>query len=352
MTSAPTATRFFSPLVAVIASLVCAQAACSLTSLDYLKNGERRDGALGDTGMSSPDMAGQGDALLDATHWDSVDNHDGPILDGLLIDGPGEIDNSQGTDASTPDTALLDDARPEASIPDAPSNLDGSNPANQDAPSGADTASGGTTGTADAVTSQGGAGADGNTATGGQGGAGTAGSTDAGDTSLMDGGEDEDTAAGGQGGAGTAGSTGTGTGGAGGTGLLDGGGDTATGGQGEVGMDASMDAPTCSGVLHAAICWYLGPQGNSCQQVCASHGAPAPDAASHVGTAAQGGSNAECKVLLGLLGISGTPSNGLRLDGRGLGCSVYVTTPWWLTSPNFSVSSSEASSRLVCGCTM
>jgi hypothetical protein len=360
MTSALTARRFSSPPIAVMVGWVCVQAACSLTNLDYLTNGDRRDGAIQEAGTSSPDMEGQGYPRPDATHGDSVDlgNFDlyGPSLDSLVVDTRGEVENGQGMDASTPDMALLDGANPNAPGLDAPLNLDNSDPANLDAPSGADTASGGTTGTADAGTSQGGAGADGNTATGGQGGAGTAGNTGTGGTggtSLMDGGEDEDTAAGGQGGAGAAGSTGTG--GTGGTSLMDGGPgvDTATGGQGGARMDAGADTSTCSGVLRAAICWYLGPQGNSCQQVCTNHGAPAPDSASHVGTATQGGSNAECKVLLGLLGISGTPTATLRLDGQGLGCYVSSGIPWWIiTLPNFSVSSSEASSRLVCGCTM
>jgi hypothetical protein len=330
--------------------LVCTQAACSLQNLDYLRNGERRDGALGgnqETGTFSPDMASRDGTLLDTTHWDSAGlgnfDLDGPILDGLFTE------HNQGMDASIPDVALLDGAEPDAPLPDAPANLDSTNPAKLDANSGADTASGGTTGTTDAGTPQGGAGAGGNTAIGGHGGTGGGtGTGGAGGTSLMDGGVDKDTATGGQAGSGTGGATNTG--GTGGASLMDGGeeGDTATV---EVGMDVGTDTTTCSGVPHAGICWYLGPQGNSCQQVCASHGVPAPEAASHVGTATQGGSNAECKLLLGLLGSSGTPQNGTRPQG-GLGCHLYSGAPWWLESPNFSISASDPDSRLVCGCTM
>jgi hypothetical protein len=117
--------------------------------------------------------------------------------------------------------------------------------------------------------------------------------------------------------------------------------------------DAGADASTgsCVGLARGGICWYLGPQGSSCQQACASHGQPAPEAATHVGTASQGGSLSECGILLGLLGVSGAPANGTRSDGLGLGCHVYNTAPWWLSSPNFSVSASHASAKLVCGCT-
>ena len=69
MTSAPTATRRLSPFVAVMAGLVCVQAACSLKSLDYLQNGNRRDGAIEnqDVDMSTPDTMSPSDVLLDAT---------------------------------------------------------------------------------------------------------------------------------------------------------------------------------------------------------------------------------------------------------------------------------------------
>jgi hypothetical protein len=114
----------------------------------------------------------------------------------------------------------------------------------------------------------------------------------------------------------------------------------------------TTDTDSCMGPTRGGICWYLGPQGSSCQQVCTSHGALAPVMASHVGTTIQGGSLAECSVLLGLLGIGETPANGTRSDGLGLGCLFYQgATLWWLSSPNFSSTASESSSRLVCGCT-
>lgn len=114
---------------------------------------------------------------------------------------------------------------------------------------------------------------------------------------------------------------------------------------------AGGSSGSCAGPARGGICWYLGPLGSSCQKVCASHGQPAPEAATHVGTASQGGSLSECGILLGLLGVSGAPANGTRSDGLGLGCHVYNTAPWWLSSPNFSVSASHASAKLACGCT-
>ena len=353
MTPAPTATRLFSPLVVAMASLVCAQAACSLRSLDYLQNGDRRDGAIGnDQGMDmpTPDTVSPSGALLDATEEDgtvldapvldarpTLDSSklDSPIRDSLVLDTRGEIGNNLAPDTSTPDTvrpdgALLDAIQKDgavfdARVLDAPPTLDGPNPDKPDAPSRADTASGGSTGTAEAGTPQGGAGghsssSGGTSSTGGvsnSGGSSSTGGT--GGSSLMDAGAGGQGATGGQGGA---------TGGAGG----------------------STVTTACSGVLHSGICWYLGPQGSSCQQACASHGQPASGAASHVGTATQGGSLAECGVILGLLGITGTPSTSFGLEG--LGCFMRANgSLYWLSLPSFSATASQANASLVCGCT-
>ncbi|HJX54952.1 MAG TPA: hypothetical protein VJ801_19490 [Polyangia bacterium] len=349
MTPAPTATRLFSPLVAAMASLVCAQAACSLRSLDYLQNGDRRDGAVGnqDSDMSTPDTVSPSGALLDAIQDDGAvrdapaldappdapptldgSKLDSPIRDSLVLDTRAEIGNDQGTDTSTPDTVGSDGARLDATqrdgtvldapVLDVPPTLDGSNPDKPDAVSRADTASGGSTGTAEAGTPQGGAG----------------GSSSSGGTSSTGGTSNS-------GGSSKNGGTGGGAGGQGGTGGQGG----ATGG-----TAGSTSTATCSGILRAGICWYLGPQGSSCQQACASHGQPASGAASHVGTATQGGSLAECGVILGLLGITGTPSTSLGLEG--LGCFMRANgSLYWLSLPNFSATASTGNASLVCGCT-
>jgi hypothetical protein len=117
---------------------------------------------------------------------------------------------------------------------------------------------------------------------------------------------------------------------------------------------AGGGAGACSGPNHGGVCWYLGALGSSCRQVCASHGDVAPDLATYVGTSSQGGSADKCALLLGLLGLSPNPTSGSRSDGLGLGCHVYQSQPpslWWLTSPNFSVTASYTTVRVVCGCT-
>ena len=340
MTSAPNAARLL-PLVAVMAGLVCIQLACSLQSLDYLQNGGPRDGAIGnqDVDMSTPDTVSPSGALLDATRdegmlsdasvldaFPTLDSSglDSQIRDSLVLDTRGEVGNNQGTDTSSPDTVGPNGGLLDASVLDAPPALDNSSPDKPDAPPRADTALGGSTGTADARTPQGGAG--GHSSSSG-------GSSSTGGTSSTGGNSN--------------------TGGTGGTSLIDGGagGQGATGGQAGAagGVDGGTSTTACSGVLHANICWYLGAQGSSCQQACASHGQPASGAASHVGTAMQGGSLAECGVILGLLGITGTPSTSFGLDG--LGCFVRANgNSFWFSLPNFSATASQGNAKLVCGC--
>jgi len=112
------------------------------------------------------------------------------------------------------------------------------------------------------------------------------------------------------------------------------------------------DAGTCAGEAYGGVCWYLGATGANCQKVCANHGQVAPEAASFVGTTAQGGSATECKTLFGLLGTTGNVQTGSRPDGLGLGCHLVQNNAlWWLSSPNFSESAGTGNTRVVCGCT-
>jgi hypothetical protein len=194
----------------------------------------------------------------------------------------------------------------------------------QDAHVGADRSSGGAGGTASSGTHQGGSGGAAS-ASGGAAGARTATGGAAGALSATGGAAGIAT---------TGGQSGASAGGA------------ASGGNSSTGGSSG----SCAGPARGGICWYLGSAGSSCQQVCASHGQPAPGAATHVGTASQGGSLSECTTLLGLLGASGAPASGTRSDGLGLGCHIYNAAPWWLSAPNFSVSASHASAKLVCGC--
>ena len=118
------------------------------------------------------------------------------------------------------------------------------------------------------------------------------------------------------------------------------------------GGNMAPDSGTCSSVAHSGVCWYLGTMGESCQMTCANHGQVVPEAARFVGTATQGGSLAECKTLLELLGVKNEPLTYTRTDGLGLGCHTSQNNKsWWLSSPNFSATSNAAGIRVVCGCT-
>jgi hypothetical protein len=357
------APQTLSRVIAALAGLACVQGACSLSSLDYLQNGPRQDGAVSD-----------GSDRIDTTP--STPSPDTAIRDAFKLDwlaGSGGDETSAGGSGgrtTTPDASGAGGTTGLGGVPnlvDAAGGTAGSGGGpGLDAPvrtggyvdSGGDTSVGGSrlggaTGSGGLAPSGGGA-----TSSGGVGGAATgAGGHSGGNTSVggsigLGGSRGGATSNGGGGGAATGGQAGAGSGGAatGGKGVDAGAGGAATGGSG--GADAAAETGiACAGPSRGGICWYLGPQGSSCQQVCASHGQLAPGAVGHVGTPSQGGSLAECGILLGLLGISGTPTNGARSDGLGLGCHVYNAVPWWLSSPNFSASAAHASASLVCGCT-
>ena len=75
MTSASSAPRTLSPILAVLAGLVCVQGACSLRSLDYLKNGHRQDGAArdsADTDATSPNTPSPDTEIVDTLQSESV----------------------------------------------------------------------------------------------------------------------------------------------------------------------------------------------------------------------------------------------------------------------------------------
>lgn len=128
------------------------------------------------------------------------------------------------------------------------------------------------------------------------------------------------------------------------------GGRASTGGASSGGTSGSS-ATSCMGVSYQSVCWYLGSTGASCQAICSTHGQVAANIASFVGTAAQGGSLTECAAVLSRLGISQAPNSGTRSDGNGLGCHLFGGVPWWLSSPAFSASASDPSTRIACGCT-
>lgn len=114
--------------------------------------------------------------------------------------------------------------------------------------------------------------------------------------------------------------------------------------------------PPCVGVPLAGSCWYLGDAGLACDDVCASHGGFAPDAAGIVGTPAQGGSVEGCTAVLEALDALATPvSEGFRDDGLGLGCHLFANAAaapaaWWLSAPDLSPAAAGISVRIACSC--
>jgi hypothetical protein len=88
----------------------------------------------------------------------------------------------------------------------------------------------------------------------------------------------------------------------------------------------------------------------SCQSHCATHGGYDTRTATYVGTAAQGGSLANCGQVLTTLGFPATVAEGSRTDGRGVGCHIFGTANWWLNSPDFNPSTSLGSARIACAC--
>jgi hypothetical protein len=108
----------------------------------------------------------------------------------------------------------------------------------------------------------------------------------------------------------------------------------------------------CGGARLDGICWYLGGDGEACNDVCATRGGVEPAAAARVGTPEQGGSTA----ILGALGaLTGVVTEGFRPDELGFGCHVFleasgVVSAWWLTAPEFSPAAFAPSARLACGC--
>jgi hypothetical protein len=112
----------------------------------------------------------------------------------------------------------------------------------------------------------------------------------------------------------------------------------------------------CGGALLQGACWYLGDVGQSCDDVCATHGGFSAGALAVIGTPGQGGSLEGCTAVLQALGaFSGAVTEGYREDGLGLGCHLYVEAAgtevaWWLTAPELSPQAFSAQSRAACGC--
>jgi len=77
MTSASTAPQTLLPILAVMAGLACVHGACSLRSLDYLKNGHKQDGAVMDSAKT--DVANPSTPI------------DTSIVDGTVVGGNDDV---------------------------------------------------------------------------------------------------------------------------------------------------------------------------------------------------------------------------------------------------------------------
>jgi hypothetical protein len=116
---------------------------------------------------------------------------------------------------------------------------------------------------------------------------------------------------------------------------------------------ATEPVPECGtdGALLWGICWYLGSPGQSCMDVCGSHGGYADTTPQYVGVESQGGSLEECEQIFTALGYTGTVNAGYRDDGRGLGCHRWNDgVLWWLDSPAFDPTHSMDPASVACGC--
>ncbi|MET0286615.1 MAG: hypothetical protein ABW352_19190 [Polyangiales bacterium] len=120
----------------------------------------------------------------------------------------------------------------------------------------------------------------------------------------------------------------------------------------EAGVPWDAGTATCAGTRALNLCWYLAPTSTSCNTFCASHGGFDTRALATVGGRMQGGSRANCRVVLNALGLSGDVTAGTRSDGRGFGCHQWQNpiASWWLANPGFSANASAAIVRPACAC--
>jgi hypothetical protein len=187
----------------------------------------------------------------------------------------------------------------------------------------------------------------------GRGGSGAAGSTSPGGAST--GGRGGRNAGGSSGQAGSAGSRAgsAGTGDAGIDGLPDAGldADAATGDD-QTPVVVVSPGPLCAGALVEGICWYLGPEDQSCNEACTDHGGFNAAASAVIGTTAQGGDLNRCSDLFDVLLGSAEEAVVLatQIEGVGVGCHLFADTRWWLEAPPFSPAQSLVGAKIVCGC--
>ena len=106
---------------------------------------------------------------------------------------------------------------------------------------------------------------------------------------------------------------------------------------------AATPTPGCGGVQYNSACWYLGAAGQSCDQVCATHGLANAAATIAVGSGAA--NFAVCSAVLDAVAAPALPSSGDVTCGSGGGClfstggagRMHCTAPATTTGASFGV---------------
>jgi hypothetical protein len=86
---------------------------------------------------------------------------------------------------------------------------------------------------------------------------------------------------------------------------------------------STLPPQRCGGVRVGGYCWYFGAQGQSCDEVCASHGGYHDATRFYAGSA---GSNSQCIAVLDALGAP-TGADGLRNDDISAAGCCYLDFP-------------------------
>ena len=98
------------------------------------------------------------------------------------------------------------------------------------------------------------------------------------------------------------------------------------------------------------MCWYFGPPGLSCYEVCEPHGGYNPLTPDYIGNSDQGGSFEKCKEILESLGLSGSLKKGFRRRG-GYGCFRWEGDEFcWTDRSDFDPEESDDDVERVCSC--
>lgn len=105
----------------------------------------------------------------------------------------------------------------------------------------------------------------------------------------------------------------------------------------------------CAGEIVGGYCWYLGAAGDSCTEVCASHGGYNSATLTYAGS---DGTDARCNSVLEALGSSGTltPSSACT-NTCNVGCMIHINATRYRITTNPTIEgSSYANYKRACAC--